>query len=157
MESKKLRRIVFPESRNILGKGYRQLETKPLPGTQIGKHIEDIKLTFLPDMEVVEVESSNMPTIWISRDQIFSMEPEQDKVHPGEVPVVEPEAPPVAKPMEGARSSLDAPLPDLRPPPKEPKATTLTGMLPSSAKPDRFAKVGKKRGRPKKVKKNETD
>ena len=111
----------------------------------------------MPEMEVVEVASSSHPTLWIPRDQVFSMEPEQDKVHPSEVPVPEPVPVAVVKPPEGARSNLSAPLPvepDLRPPPKEygPLGKALREDEPP--RESRFGKIGKRKpGRPRKDKK----
>jgi len=114
-------------------------------------------------MEVIEVTCSNKPKLWIARDQVFSMEPEQDMpavatagpVAHSDVPEPAPVAPEPVKVPEGARDSLSAPLPDLRPPPKE------YGQLGKAVRPsldekptlsDKLDGKLKKRGRPKKVK-----
>jgi len=127
--------------------------------------LQDIQLAFLPEMEVIEVTCSNKPKLWIARDQVFSMEPEQDMpavatagpVAHSDVPEPAPVAPEPVKVPEGARDSLSAPLPDLRPPPK----ADSKAMWPKDAplykeeKPklsDKLDSKLKKRGRPKKVK-----
>jgi len=160
----KLRAVHFPAPMHVHGRPYNQL-----PGVQTGRsHLQNIELAFLPEMEVIEVICSNKPKLWIARDQVFSMEPEQDMpavatagpVAHSDVPEPAPVAPEPVKVPEGARDSLSAPLPDLRPPPKN-RVPTLLSNGPSKDvkmeqdKPTLSDKLDgklKKRGRPKKVK-----
>ena len=147
---------------HVHGRPYQQL-----PGVQSGRnHLQNIELTFLPEMEVVEVKTSNKPLIWIARDQVFSMEPEQEMASAAlagpDASVGEPEVPKAAPvPPEGLRDCYSAPVPvepDLRPPPKDVSDRGMSKRLSHDTltddppKESRFAKVGKKRGRPKKVK-----
>lgn len=167
----KLRKVEFPQAKNIHGKTFQQL-----PGMNSGRNrLQDLDMAYLPELEMVEIDASNFPRILVPVGQVSYMEPEQEKaalpipgpeiVTPEQLAELQKAPEPVdmsvdPRKVEGARDSSSPPLPpepDLRPPPKEPRATTLVEMLPSSdkpdPKPDRFAKVGKKRGRPKKAKK----
>lgn len=134
------------------------------------KAIRNVELEFKPDLECVEVKSSNYPTVLIPRDQIWYMEPEQDKPAlsaPGpealtpeqEAKLKEPPAPvpaPVAPPPE-ARHYLSAPL--AQPVPKDHAINDKGQVEPTyrSEKADRPSLARKlegkikKRGRSKKV------
>lgn len=104
-----------------------------LPGAEAGrKRFEDLRMVYVPDMECVEISfGGHFPMILIPRDQIFSMEPEQDQVGlPTAGPVVAqmPEPEPVQAPAinPDARSSLSAPhpVPDISIPAKKAKDPT---------------------------------
>ena len=159
-ERQPIRRIEFPTSQNIFGKTFKQLPSQE----QRRKCFENLVMHYLPAMEVVEIASDNLPTIWIPRDQVFMMEPEQEMAAMSPHGPAEPVAVPVEAPVlpEGARSNLSAPPPDLRPPPKaeryampvktERDAERVShDTLTDDPKPDKWSSIGKRKpGRPKK-------
>jgi hypothetical protein len=124
-----------------------------------------LEMHFLPEEEVIEVTAPDLPTILIPRDAVLYMEVEQELKQPATGPqlLVEAQEELLSQPVEvpklpeGARTSASAPLPQ----PKVEFGIDNKGQPMGMSKPKLSQKLDskfkKKRGRPKKVKKDETD
>lgn len=169
-EKIKLQKVLFHVPRAVYGQ-----TTSYLPNAEkkrLGPLLIDC--SYLPDLEVIEVctPDPQWPDLLIPVSSVWQMQREQEKKDPPSGPEVLSQAQKealkaqaaVAAPVqpaplpEGARSALSAPLPPevVKPPPKKAKKPEADSEKPTLT--ERLdGKLKKKRGRPKKAKKDETD